>query len=88
MTPNRLKAIKNAEERIDDTSSLPDIALKYYWLMPLGIAGIKEKEGVSPEEAFFDWSERGIIPAETSDARRLVRLMMGHKRIARFGTKK
>lgn len=83
MTNKQKVAIKTAENNISiDTSKLSDIHLKVYWLMPLGINGIKQKEGISPEKAFFDWSERGVKPTETSDVRRLVKLMMGHKKIA------
>lgn len=89
LSKKQLNAITKAESNIDiDTSKLSDVALKVYWLMPLGISDIKEKEGISPEEAFFDWNEKGIKPKECSDVRRLVKLMFGHKRIAAFGTKR
>lgn len=83
MTAKRLKAIKEAEDNIPDLTSVLDIYFKINYLTPIGLASIKEEsDSIAPEEAFFNYTEKGIKPESCSNVRRLARLIWGHRRIA------
>jgi hypothetical protein len=87
LTKKQEKAIANIEDIMKEwkekVNTMSEVLLKAYWLNPIGISHvIEEEEAMSPEEVFFNWSERGIMPYKTSNIRRLALLMSGHKKIA------
>ena len=83
----RERAIQRIEEVMvgweEKLNKMDEITFKTYWIGPLGLDGCEvDDDGVSAEEAFFNWSEKGIRPTKVIEIKRLTFLMMGHKKLA------
>lgn len=42
----------------------------------------EDKDGVEPEEAYFNWTDKGIKPDKIKNVIRYAQLVWGHKRLA------
>jgi hypothetical protein len=72
--------MKGWEEKVE---KMDEVNFNAYWKQPLGLSECEVSDGgVSAEEAFFNWSERGVKPTRVINIRRLAFLMAGHKRLA------
>lgn len=83
MTNKQKENIRIAEENMKDLSDVPENLFRINYLQPIGFGEITEMENsTSPEEAFFEFTEKDFKVIACSDVRRLARLIWGHRRIA------